>query len=140
EVRRVGSRPSRPWASLGEFVAKFRMIPSAGKAEPGRIAHLARHSVRRLEDGSWLLKADRNFHRDRTGVDNRTGWLRVQAPAMFVAGGLSDRLTPVEFEWFRQNIPHVRVEVIPGAHHHVFMDEPEAFLRIVRGFLEQVLS
>ena len=140
EVRRVGSRPSRPWASLEEFVAKFRMIPSAGKAGPERIAYLARHSVRRLEDGTWLLKADRNFHRDRTGFDNRPAWLRVRAPAMYVAGEFSDRLSPEDKEWFRRDLPHVRVEVIPGAHHHVFMDEPEAFLRAVRGFLDRALS
>lgn len=140
EVRGVGSRPSRPWASREEFVAKFRMIPSAGKADPAHIAHVARHSVRRLEDGTWLLKADRNFHRDRTGFDNRPAWLRVRAPAMYVAGEFSDRLSPEDKEWFRRDLPHVRVEVIPGAHHHVFMDAPEVFLRAVRVFLERALS
>ncbi|MBI3127389.1 MAG: alpha/beta hydrolase [Candidatus Tectomicrobia bacterium] len=138
EVRQVGSRPSRPWASLEEFVAKFRMIPTAGKADPERIAYIARHSVRQLEDGTWLLKADRGFHRDRKGFDNRGSWLRVKAPAMYLAGELSDRLTPEDKEWFRRDLAHVKVEVVPGAHHHVFMDEPEAFLRALRGFLERV--
>ncbi len=140
EVRSFGRRPSFPWGSLEEFVSKFRLIPSAGRADPAHLAHVARHSVQRLPDGSWLLKTDRSFHRDRTGADLRPAWRRVESPALLVVGEASDRLAPEDLEWVAENLPRVRVVVIPGAHHHVYMDEPEAFLRAVRGFLSGALS
>jgi len=140
EVREFARRPSRPWASPELFIEKFRLIPSSGKADPVLIAHAARHSIRPLEDGTWLLKTDRRFHADRIGIDLRPGWRRVRAPAMLMVGELSDRLSPADTEWARRHLPHVEVAVIPGAHHHVYMDDPEAFLRVTREFLAHALS
>ena len=140
EVRAFGNRPARPWASRELFVEKFRLLPASDKVNPETIAHIARHAVRQNGDGTWTVKADRRFHAARPETDQRAGWLRVEVPALLVAGELSDRLKSDSLEWVREKVPHVETAVIPGAHHHVFMDEPDAFIHVTRAFLERQLA
>ncbi|MEE9274550.1 MAG: alpha/beta hydrolase [bacterium] len=134
EIHRFGRNPSRPWASPDIYVQKFRLELSSGNADPDTVAHLVRHSLRPLKDGAWILKMDKSFHLDRRPTDLRPCWKSVRAPAMLIAGEISDRLTRDDLDWIRRECPQVRVDVIPAAHHHVFLDEPEAFLRSVRDF------
>ncbi len=138
-MRVIADRPIRPWASRELFIEKFRLVPPGGTTSPELLAHLARHSIREQEDGSWILKADKSFHRDRKGVSLRPSWERVGAPAMLVMGGKSDRLSDEDLRWMAENCPNVRIETIPGAHHHVFLDEPEEFIRVTRDFLSHIM-
>ena len=140
EVRAFGNRPARPWPSQTLFAEKFRLLPSSDKADSETIAHVARHSVRQNDDGTWTVKADRRFHAARPETDQRSGWLRVRTPALLVAGALSDRLQADSLAWVCQNAPEVEIAVIPDAHHHVFMDAPDAFIRATRAFLKKTIS
>lgn len=140
EVRAFGNRPARPWASRELFVEKFRLLPASDKVNPATIAHIARHAVRQNGDGTWTVKADRRFHATRPETDQRAGWQRVKTPALLVAGELSDRLKSDSLEWVREKVPHVETAVIPGAHHHVFMDEPDVFVQVTREFLGRKLA
>ncbi|MYA97810.1 MAG: alpha/beta hydrolase [Nitrospinae bacterium] len=119
---------------------KFRLLPASDKVNPETIAHIARHAVRQNGDDTWTVKADRRFHATRPETDQRAGWLRVETPALLVAGELSDRLKSDSLEWVRGKVPQVETAVIPGAHHHVFMDEPEAFIRVTREFLKRKIA
>ncbi len=139
-MRRIADRPERPWASRELFIEKFRLVPPGGTTDPELLAHLAKHSVREQEDGTWILKADKSFHRDRQATSLRSSWKNVAAPAMLVMGGESDRLSEEDLDWLRENCPAIRLETIPDAHHHVFLDEPEAFIRVTRDFLSHILS
>ena len=134
EARGFGHKPSRPWPSAELFIEKFRLIPSNGKADPAEIARIARHSIRAEKDGTWVLKTDRAFHRSRAGTALRSGWKKVRAPAKLLVGGQSDRLLPEDLEWIRRACPHVEVARIEDAGHHLFLDDPEAFLRATREF------
>lgn len=140
EVRAFGRRPARPWPSRELFVEKFRLLPSSDRAEPATLAHIARHAVRRNGDGAWTVKADRRFHLTRPETDQRPGWLKVRTPALLVAGEMSDRLKGDGLAWVRQNVPGAEIAVIPGAHHHVFIDAPGEFVRATREFLQRRIS
>ncbi|MDA0999321.1 MAG: alpha/beta hydrolase [bacterium] len=140
EVELAAKNPSRPWASPDLFVQKFRLLPSSGKAAPEQLAYIARHSLRPLDDGTWLLKTDKSFHRDRKPTDLRPGWKKVAAPTLLIAGELSDRLAVEDFAWIEDHCPAVRTAIVPEAHHHVYMDAPEAFLHLVQNFLSENFS
>ncbi len=140
EVRAFGERPARPWASRELFVEKFRLLPASDKVNPETIAHVAHHAVRPDGAGAWQVKADRRFHLNRPETDQRPGWRRVKAPVLLVAGALSDRLKEDSIAWVRREVPHVEVAVIPEAHHHVFMDAPDAFVRATRDFLLRTMA
>ena len=139
-MRKMAARSSRPWASRELFVEKFHVVPAGENAAPELLAHIAHHSVRPLDDGTWTLKADKSFHKNRKVTDFRPGWMRVASPAMLVVGGKSDRLTAEDLDWLRTRRQDVRIETIPGAYHHVQLDEPEAFLTLTLDFLSSILS
>jgi pimeloyl-ACP methyl ester carboxylesterase len=60
----------------------------------------------------------------------------IRVPTLAICGA-EDRLTPVKYHaFFRDRIPGCRLVVIEGAGHWVFHEQPEAFTRAVRGFLD----
>ncbi len=138
-LRKLADRPSRPWPSRELFIEKFRVVPAGDNASPELLAHIARHSVRPLRDGTWALKADKSFHKNRPVTDFRPGWLKVAAPTMLVVGAESDRLTEADLEWIREFRADVRIESVPGTYHHVHLDAPEVFLNLTRDFLTPIL-
>jgi pimeloyl-ACP methyl ester carboxylesterase len=139
-MRLIADRPERPWGSKELFIEKFRLVPEGGTVEPEMMDHIARYSVRENGNGTWVLKADKSFHRDREGTSLRASWENVKAPAMLIIGGASDRLFSEDIDWLRENRPDVRLETIPDAHHHVFLDSPETFILLTRDFLSHALS
>ncbi len=77
--------------------------------------------------GDWI--ADDTFD-----VMSRLAEIRV--PALAVCGA-EDRLTPVKYHQFlAAKLPTCRLEVIEGAGHWLFWEQPTAFTRTVRAFLD----
>jgi pimeloyl-ACP methyl ester carboxylesterase len=77
--------------------------------------------------GDWI--ADDTFD-----VLGRLQGIRV--PTLAVCGA-EDRLTPVKYhEFLDAQIPGCRLAIIEGAGHWVFWEQPEAFTRTVRAFLD----
>lgn len=59
----------------------------------------------------------------------------IKSPVLLVWGEL-DRETPVsDGRLMKDLIPHAQLNVIQGAGHHCFLDDPEAFLKIISPFL-----
>ena len=59
----------------------------------------------------------------------------IHAPTLVVIGG-SDQLVGEAYgKAFTSLIPDARLEVIPDAGHALMLEHPEAFLKVVQGFL-----
>ena len=57
-------------------------------------------------------------------------------PAIAICGA-ADELTPLKYhEYFRDHMPNCRLAVIPDAAHWSYVEQPDAFDLIVRGFLD----
>jgi pimeloyl-ACP methyl ester carboxylesterase len=79
--------------------------------------------------GDWI--ADDTFD-----VMPRVSQIRV--PTLAVCGA-EDRLTPVKYHRFLEaHIPGCRLTIIEQAGHWVFWEQPEAFTRAVRAFLDEL--
>jgi pimeloyl-ACP methyl ester carboxylesterase len=79
--------------------------------------------------GDWI--ADDTFD-----VMPRVSQIRV--PTLAVCGA-EDRLTPVKYHRFLEaQIPGCRLTIIEQAGHWVFWEQPEAFTRAVRAFLDEL--
>jgi len=62
----------------------------------------------------------------------------IRVPTLAVCGE-EDRLTPVKYHRFLQaQIPGCRLEIIPRAGHWSYREQPEAFPRVVRAFLDEL--
>ncbi len=60
----------------------------------------------------------------------------ISLPTLAICGD-EDNLTPVRYhEYLRDHMPNCRLEVIQQAGHWTYIEQPEAFNQLVRGFLD----
>jgi len=145
---RVGASGARYMARLRNFphprypdrehaIKRFRLLPTATNADPTVLADIAAHSIVELPDGRWTLK----FNRDSLAhveVQDLTEILtRLTCPILLVRGAHSALLSHAALAGLLARVPHAEGAEIAGAHHHVMLDNPTEFARVVRAFLDR---
>ncbi|HSE92316.1 MAG TPA: alpha/beta hydrolase [Methylomirabilota bacterium] len=133
-MHRRGERPVRRYATAGEAVAAFRLLPRDTVADPVLLAHLARAGVAQ-RDGGWSLRFDPDANRTRRPVDNWALVSRITAPTLIVRGERSPILPPDMAERLRRAITDARLVEIAGAYHHLVLDRPAEFTAVLARFL-----
>jgi pimeloyl-ACP methyl ester carboxylesterase len=135
-LRTIGTRRGSSYATREEFLQRFRLRPSGTTATAEIVAHLAEHSARRLEDGGWAHKFDRDVYARRQPLDGAKYWGRIGIPALLIKGELSRRITPEIIADVKANCPQVELAEVSHSEHHVPLDNPGGFVRAVRLFLD----
>jgi pimeloyl-ACP methyl ester carboxylesterase len=112
---------------------------------PDAVRRGVRHNSVRLEDGTWRWKYDL-FPRDENAPEPERNWLdfeqlwvdvaNIKAPTMLVQGGESVYVLPEDVEKFKETLPGVRHEVVPGAGHAVQSDQPAALSDLIKDFVQ----
>ena len=125
----------RPYASRAEALRRFRLMPPGTTAAPELLARIAEHSIRPLEDGHWTVKFDRRMFRDPPAHTADDIFAHIPCPTLIVRGEHSPILPVAGAAMLLARLPDARLVTIPGAYHHVFLDDPEAFVAAVRTFL-----
>lgn len=131
----IGQRAPSRYATEAEYLQRFRLRPAASTASPEVIAHIARHAGRRESDGTWTHKFDRKVYATREYLDGVQCWERIRVPALLVKGALSPRIRPAILAEVRALCPQVQFVEVPGAEHHVTLDNPGGFVTAIREFL-----
>ena len=134
-LRGVGNREGRRYASSDEFVASYKLRPAGTMAAPEVIGHLARMSGRRSDDGMWRHKFDRNIYARRESVNGYPCWDRIRIPALLVKGDRSARISPQVFAEVKSHCPQVELAEVSDSDHHVTLDNPTGFVHAVNAFL-----
>lgn len=116
-------------------VAHFRLVPEQPCEHGFLLEHIARHSLRRTDDG-WTWKFDpRVFLRFRKGA-MRDYLAGVRCRVALMRGEFSTIVPPETgdymIELLNRNAPLVE---IPQAHHHLILDQPLAFIAALRALL-----
>jgi pimeloyl-ACP methyl ester carboxylesterase len=102
---------------------------------------MARHGLRRRDDGRFTAKLDPAFRTRRTGSpEEMDAWMaqqeralwealeRIACPTLVVRGAASDVLSPETADRMVEEVlAQGRLEVIPRAGHSVMTDNPDAF-------------
>jgi pimeloyl-ACP methyl ester carboxylesterase len=136
EAQRRTPRPvPRRYASFDEAIARFRLIPEQPCDNPWAVEHIARRSLRQLDDGTWRWKFDphiferipRAIHEYLSQVTVRTCVLHGQLSAI-----VTPEVTDYMSELLGRSAPFVE---IPQAHHHVLLDQPLALVAALRAIL-----
>lgn len=110
-------------------------------AEAG-LGERVRHGLRPLAGGGFEWKYDkalRDMMRQGGRGESTDLWeplRRITAPALLVRGAESDILSAEVAKRMIDALPDGRLLEIPGAGHTVPADQPEAFARAVRAFLD----
>ena len=124
-----------------EQAVEFVRRANPRMAEAG-LRDRVRHGLRPLAGGGFEWKYDkalRDMMRQGGRRDTIDLWeplRRITAPTLLVRGAESDVLSAEVAKRMIDALPDGRLVEIPGASHTVPADQPEAFARAVRAFLE----
>lgn len=124
-------RGHRVYPTLAEALARFRFAPPQPTAHRFLVDLIARSSVHEVP-GGWSWRFDPALF----GKFPREGLAEMRCPIAYVAGEHSALLTPDRLAATRAALPAgTPFVVVPGAHHHVMVDEPIAFVSVIRTLL-----
>src|SRR5262245_41434219 len=135
QMKERGERPPRRHPTLEAAVAAFRLLPPETTADPGLIAHLASVGVA-WRDGAVMTRFDPACYASRRPVDGWTLVPQIVAPTLVVRGERSPILPRPMAERLVAELLAARLVEIPDAYHHLVLDQPDAFVAALRGFLD----
>ena len=127
-------RNPKTYPDLETAVEHFHLQPPQPCDNPWIVDHIARHSLREVDDG-WTWKFDPSvFARERYTTHEYLPHTRCRLALMH--GELSDLVTPEVQEHMEEltgrNAPMVE---IPQAYHHIPLDQPLALIAAIRAVL-----
>jgi pimeloyl-ACP methyl ester carboxylesterase len=139
-LERLALWPHPVYASRAEAIRRFRLLPSATAAAPEVLAHVADRGLRDLPGGRCTPKFDRAALSEAAIRDVSAELAALRCPILYVRGAHSTIVPARAMDEVRALAPQARLAEIPGAYHHVMLDNPPAFERVVRAFLDEVLT
>lgn len=136
-------RPNRIYPSLEAALARFRLAPPQACDNHYAMDYIARHSLKETVDDAgtsgWVWKFDPSIWR-RFEAAEKTPSEMLQSVSCRLAlmRGVKSAIVGDEvWDYMRSLAAHRAPFVtIPGAHHHVMLDQPLAFVTGLSGLLE----
>ena len=134
---------TRYYPSLAQGMRRFRLRPPQPCANDYMLAHIARHSLRASESG-YSFKLDQALFAKMVTdqqpplPDATTMLAAITCPVGIIYGELS-RFYPAETRLLLESLlPANCIKGVPKAHHHVFLDQPLAFIRDLQDLLKHM--
>ena len=141
--------PSRPregiryYDSLAEAKRRFRLRPPQPCENTYILDYIAEHSVEQTERG-WRYKLDQSLFA-RMAADRNLDFpdaaslvRAIPCPVGFIYGEQSRFFDPESLAVVRSVIAPELLFCIAGAHHHLFLDQPLAFIDTLGQLLERL--
>jgi pimeloyl-ACP methyl ester carboxylesterase len=139
-LRRLKGLPVVAYPDLATAKARFRLMPNEGGIAEEVIHQIAEKSLARTEDGRWSLKFDRESFFGGDGLAVMETIKEITIPTMLVRAEHSRIMTADAAEHARESNPHAQLVTIPGAHHHVILENPAAIARVIEEFAASLTS
>lgn len=138
KMNATGRHPGRAFASLDDYVARFKLRPVETMASQATLDYIARHSARQFPDGSWRHKLDRQMMATRTSMDGVPAWKDIHVPALLVKADLSKRISPQILADVQAACPHVELREVSRSEHHITLDNPVECAAVMRAFVDNL--
>ncbi len=117
-------------------VARFRLMPEQPATNPWVVSYIAKHSLTETDAG-WCWKFDdrafktKMFGRGSDLID------QLAVPMAIIYGELSRFFDTESLDYMRELMPASTPFIaVPEAHHHLFLDQPLAFVAAIRALLK----
>ncbi len=130
-----GERPRPEFPSREAALRRFRLSPPETTAPPALVHAIGARGIRRLPSGRWAYRFDPACERTRKPVDAWPLLPRIAVPTLIVRGEHSTILPRDVARRMAKAVPSARLEELPGAHHHVTLDAPEALAECLLAWL-----
>jgi pimeloyl-ACP methyl ester carboxylesterase len=135
--RKDGAPAPRVFATREEARARFRLIPPAATAPDWLLDVVFEGALGPTADGTgwtWRFEPELGRKMARESVGDETPAISV--PLAFLWGAESTTSTPEARAWLEKRLPaQARHATIPGAGHHVMLDQPLALAAALRAIL-----
>jgi len=129
---RARGRPQPVYPDAEQAAKRFRLEPDGTALDAAALLALGRQGVRPTQ-GGWTWKFDWRA----LGVPVEPLWDQlpaVRVPALVARGALSELMSREEILAVARGLPNALTAEIPGAHHHVTLDSPEAVAQTIEQF------
>ena len=115
----------------------FRLIPPQPCKNEFLLKHIAQHSFKNTSEG-WVLKSDAAIMRSYQYEDLTEIFMGLKCSIYLVYGLMSQIFSQelLDYTTYVGNLPEERVIGIPGARHHLFIDEPLIFVEEIKKLLK----
>lgn len=133
-MSRLKALPVVTYPDLATATARFRLMPNEGNMDPAVLTRIAEHSFERMGDGRYTLKFDRESFFGSDGLDVPSAISRIEIPTLLIRAEMSHIMTAEASANAVVSNACVRLAMIPGAHHHVPLECPEALAQIISEF------
>jgi len=127
-------RSPRVYPTRLEALARFRLLPEQPVLHRFLVDHVAGHSVREVP-GGWTWKfAPAVFRRPRHPMGERLAQARCR---LALIHGEHSAVVPPDVAAYTAEMmgPEAPVVVLPGAYHHLLLDQPRELVDALRGVL-----
>jgi len=121
-----------------ELVRKFRLSPPGDNLSREQLADLAVKGAERLPNGNWAFRFDPKTRKMLPGWKRhlRFPLRNIRVPTLILRGEHSMLLTARVARTMHRRIRGSSFKQIPGAHHHVPLDNPAATAAAIIEFVE----
>jgi len=137
DPRRSPIRPKRTYADFTSALARFRLMPPQDCHNDYILDYIGRHSVARTTEG-WQWKFDDGLfgkmHFENSSEDLKNLRCRVAVIYGEQSYLFSQEIADYMFKVLDESVPFVG---IPEAQHHLFLDQPLAFVAALRTLLAE---
>lgn len=136
-ARRRGSpfKPKRTYESRDAAIQRFRLLPDQPCDNAFILRYIAENSVRDSGDG-WTWKFDDKVFATRLFGRGQEALERLTCPLGVIYGAKSQFFTREVIDYMRGLLPDgTPFAAVPEAHHHLFLDQPIAFVAALRTLL-----
>jgi pimeloyl-ACP methyl ester carboxylesterase len=137
-ARRQAGRPPAEFADPVAAGERFRLAPPDTTASPERVRHLGQTGVVE-RGGGWTHAFDRAVFL-HPPVDPWPFLPRIACPALVVHGEHSTVMDAETCRRVAAAVPGGRAMTVPGAHHHLIVEEPERFSRMVGDWHRAIIA
>lgn len=128
-------KPNRVYPTFEAILARFRLAPSQPCENLFAIDHIARHSIKPTE-GGYTWKFDPFIWKDFQDRDASSLLRAVRRPVAVLWGETSTLMSSTTLAHMKSLLPSgAPFAAVPGADHHVMLDQPLAFVSALRGLL-----
>ena len=125
----------RTYRTRDEAIERFRFLPESSHPDEKIRVYIAERSVQLEPDGRFGYKFDAGWFSLPTRP--RPDLERVLCPSLLVRGGESTLLSREAATDFVSKLASGRLIEIPGAGHHVLIDQPDRLLVALEDFIER---
>lgn len=138
DPRRSPVRPKRVYNDYAEALSRFRLMPPQDCNNQYILDHIGRHSLMQTE-GGWTWKFDDGLFRKMAFDTNMSeGLAKIGCRVGVIYGQdsylFSQEVADYMFKVLDESVPFV---AIPEAQHHLFLDQPLAFVAALRTLLAE---